>query len=91
MQPPLDETGAELGLAILAVIELADVGRGDDDERRISRKRLARRDAIELVSHCATTHRRRQVGAAVQARRKSVDVVHDEAVRQRDPSQRYAE
>ena len=91
VQSALDEAGGELGLAVLAVVERAHVGRADHDERRVAREALVEGDAVELAPQLAGADGRGEVGPAVDARLEAVDGVHDDEVGEVDAAQRDRE
>ena len=62
VQPALDEARGELGLAVLAVVERAHVGRADHDERGVARRGPGRGDAVELAPQLAGADRRGESG-----------------------------
>src|ERR1700733_13194740 len=88
MQAPVDQSGLELRLAIVAIAELVEIDGGDHDGRRVAPEVLVEANVKELVAKIAAANRRVELGPAIQPRLETFNRVNGEEVGQPTAAER---
>ena len=88
VEAAFDDAGADLGLAVAAVVEAGQVDGGHGDEAGVATELLLEADEEDLFAQRTATQRTVQIGPAIEARRQPLDGVDRDEMRDATAPQR---